>query len=54
MAAEERVPVHNLIGQHFRMLEVEPFCLSLTFSVGDLVRIFSDDGLYECGLRPQR
>ena len=41
--------LHHLLGQHVRMLDVEPFRLSLAFSGGDLIRIFSEEGPYECG-----
>jgi hypothetical protein len=27
----------------------EPFCLTLTFGSGALLRIYSDNGPYECG-----
>jgi hypothetical protein len=30
-------------------VEVEPFCLTVTFSEGDTLRVFSDEGPYECG-----
>lgn len=43
------VYLHHLLGQSVQSFSVEPFCLTLTFSGGDLVRIFSDDGPYECG-----
>ena len=38
-----------LLGQKVQMILVEPFCLTLGFEQGDLLRIFSDDGQYECG-----
>lgn len=41
--------VHNLIGQKITLIFVEPFCLSLTFDQGDLLRIYSNVGPYECG-----
>ena len=41
--------LHQLLGQKVRMLEVEPFRLALAFKDGDSLRIFSDEGLYECG-----
>ncbi len=40
--------VHHLIGQKVVACVVEPFCLTLTFE-RDTLRIYSDDGLYECG-----
>lgn len=40
--------VHHLIGQKVTHCAVEPFCLTLTFE-RDTVRIYSDDGPYECG-----
>ncbi len=41
--------LHHLIGQKVRLLEVEPFRLTLAFDDGDILRIFSDEGPYECG-----
>ena len=43
------VYLHHLLGQSVQGFSVEPFCLTLTFSSGDLLRIFSDEGAYECG-----
>ncbi len=40
--------VHHLIGQKVKDCSVEPFCLTLTFE-RDTLRIYSDDGPYECG-----
>ena len=40
--------IHHLIGQKVTGCEVEPFCLTLTFE-RDTLRIYSDDGPYECG-----
>ena len=41
--------LHQLFGQKIRMLEVEPFRLTLAFEDGHILRIFSDEGPYECG-----
>ncbi|BEV01014.1 hypothetical protein [Novosphingobium olei] len=41
--------IHHLIGQTVRLLDVEPYCLTLTFDQGDRLRIPSDDGPFECG-----
>jgi len=41
--------VHHLLGQTVRTAFVEPFCLTLTFARGDLLRIYSDQGQFECG-----
>jgi hypothetical protein len=41
--------VHRLLGQKITHISVEPFCLSLTFDRGDLLRIYSNVGPYECG-----
>ncbi len=41
--------LHQLLGQKVRMLEVEPFRLTLAFKEGDILRILSDEGPYECG-----
>lgn len=41
--------LHHLLGQKVRVLVSEPFCLTLGFDGGDTVRIFSDEGPYECG-----
>ena len=40
--------VHLLIGQKVMACAVEPLCLTLTFE-HDVLRIYSDDGPYECG-----
>lgn len=40
--------VHHLIGQKVKDCVVEPFCLTLNFE-RDTLRIYSDDGPYECG-----
>ncbi len=40
--------VHHLIGQKVKEYAVEPFCLTLTFE-RDTLRIYSEDGPYECG-----
>ena len=41
--------LHHLLGQKVRAIEVQPLCLTLAFTKGDLLRIFSDEGPYECG-----
>ena len=41
--------LHRLFGQKIHSIEAEPFCLSLAFNDGDIIRILSDDGPYECG-----
>jgi hypothetical protein len=38
-----------LVEQRIIAVDAEPFCLSLTFENGAQLRIFSDDGPYECG-----
>lgn len=41
--------VHHLLGQTVTTVSVEPFCLTLTFVRGDLLRIYSEQGKFECG-----
>ena len=41
--------LHHLIGQKVRLIEVEPFRLTLAFDGGDIIRVFSDEGPFECG-----
>jgi len=41
--------IHNLIGQNVIAVSAEQHCLSLTFGRGDLLRIFSENGLFEDG-----
>lgn len=41
--------VHHLLGQTVATASVEPFCLTLAFALGDLLRIYSDQGQFECG-----
>jgi len=41
--------LHHLFGQKVERIEVEPFRLTLAFDGGDIIRIFSDEGPYECG-----
>lgn len=43
------VLLHHLFGQKISKVEVERFCLTLAFNGGDTLRIFSDEGAYECG-----
>jgi hypothetical protein len=40
--------IHHLSGQKFRLVLVEDFRLTLAFDQGDLLRIYSNNGLYEC------
>ena len=42
--------LHQLLQHRITTVDAEPFCLSMTFENGALLRIFSDDGPYECGL----
>ena len=41
--------LHHLVGQKVRLIEVEQFRLTLAFDGGDIIRILSDEGSYECG-----
>src|SRR4051794_6108752 len=41
--------LHQLLQHRITAVEAEPFCLSMTFENGALLRIFSDEGRYECG-----
>tara|TARA_B100001057_G_C22513053_1_gene818712 strand:- start:203 stop:562 length:360 start_codon:yes stop_codon:yes gene_type:complete len=41
--------LHQLLGQKVQLIDVEPYCLSLAFDSGDIIRILSDEGPYECG-----
>ena len=41
--------IHHLLGQKVRSVSVEDFCLTLAFERGDLLRIFSEEGPFECG-----
>jgi hypothetical protein len=41
--------LHHLLGQKVHLIGVEPYCLLLTFDGGDIIRILSDEGPYECG-----
>ena len=41
--------LHQLLQHRITAVEAEPFCLSMTFEDGALLRIFSDKGPYECG-----
>jgi hypothetical protein len=41
--------VHHLLGQKVCLVSVEPFCLTLSFDRGDVLRIHSDNGPFECG-----
>jgi hypothetical protein len=46
-----RLPLclHQLLGQSVCDGAVDPFCLTLSFTNGDSLRVFSDEGPYECG-----
>ena len=41
--------LHHLFGQSIQTIEVEPFCLTLIFDAGDIIRVYSDESPYECG-----
>jgi hypothetical protein len=41
--------IHRLLGQSVQTIESEPFCLVIGFDNGDTIRIFTDEGPYECG-----
>lgn len=41
--------LHHLLAQKVRSVEVEPFCLTIGFNGGDILRIWSYEGPYECG-----
>jgi hypothetical protein len=41
--------LHRLI-QKILMLEAEPFCLTLMFEGGQMLRLKSEEGPWECGL----
>ncbi len=49
--AQRLAPIylHHLLGQRVRALNVDAHCLTIMFVGGDMVRIFGDDGAYECG-----
>jgi hypothetical protein len=42
--------LHRLIGKKITMLEVQPLCLTLAFEGGQLLRLKSEEGPWECGL----
>ncbi|MGZ3173003.1 MAG: hypothetical protein ACXWJC_08095 [Croceibacterium sp.] len=42
--------LHRLIQKKIVMLEVQPFCLTLGFEGGQLLRLRSEEGPWECGL----
>ncbi|MEO5774256.1 MAG: hypothetical protein ABIQ32_09085 [Sphingomicrobium sp.] len=48
-ARRSPICLHHLLGQKVRTVDVEPFCLTLTFTRGDTLRVFSNEGPYECG-----
>ena len=41
--------LHQLLQHRITTVEAEPFCLSITFEDGALLRVFSDKGPYERG-----
>jgi len=41
--------VHHIPGQTVTTVSVEPFCLTLAFGRGDLLRIYSNEGQFACG-----
>lgn len=41
--------LQRLCQQKVKMVSVEPFCLTLAFNGGDIIRIPSEEGPYECG-----
>lgn len=41
--------LHRLLQQPIAAVMAEPLCLTLTLGSGALLRIYSDDGPYECG-----
>jgi len=42
--------LHRLIQKKILMLEAAPFCLTLMFEGGQILRLRSEEGPYECGL----
>lgn len=47
--AGEALYLHQLLQQSISAVEVEPLCLSLKFTSGSILRIFSELSQYECG-----
>jgi hypothetical protein len=47
--AGEAIYLHQLIERPITGIEVESLCLSLTFEGGAILRIYSNEGSYECG-----
>jgi hypothetical protein len=41
--------LHQLLQHRIATVDAEPFCLSMRFESGAVLRVFSDDGPYECG-----
>jgi hypothetical protein len=41
--------LHQLLEQSITAVETEPYCLSLTFNGGAILRIFTDLSRFECG-----
>lgn len=42
--------LHRLIHKKVAVIEVQPLCLTIGFDDGQMVRLFSEEGPYECGL----
>jgi hypothetical protein len=45
----EALYLHQLLQHPVTAVDAEPFCLSLTFSTGAILRIFTEVGGFECG-----
>jgi hypothetical protein len=41
--------LHQLLQHKIASIDVQPFCLALIFDTGAILRIFTDEGPYECG-----
>jgi hypothetical protein len=41
--------LHQLLQHKVASIDVQPLCLSLIFDSGAILRIFTDEGQYECG-----
>lgn len=42
--------LHRLLNASVSMIDVQPLCLTLEFDGGQLLRLFTEVGNYECGL----
>lgn len=42
--------LHRLIHKKVAPIEVQPLCLTIGFDDGQMLRLFSEEGPYECGL----